>query len=256
MGRAWASPSARIAADYGIAIAKPQAIAIGQMRDLAGEVMNISIRDGSRAAIQAAADKAAAEMTRLVEETEGGMDFVWARLAVAPDGTLFVAEPGANRVVALPDEDGDGLERFLLDEEGHVAAFAEYGRDNARQCHDPLIVVEILGVDEDLERPAQFVLGTVIEHDIIDGDIQGMFGQRRLHLVGRSNEHLRAFQLFMQLHHIVFGLGFSRCRCRCNGSLPVLLRFTNLVANDLLVYACCHGSLLRIRLCAMFQNLP
>ena len=29
-------------------------------------------------------------------------------MAVAPDGTLFVAEPGENRVVALPDADGDG----------------------------------------------------------------------------------------------------------------------------------------------------
>ena len=29
-------------------------------------------------------------------------------MAVALDGTLFVAEPGANRVVALPDADGDG----------------------------------------------------------------------------------------------------------------------------------------------------
>lgn len=71
---AWGS-SAKIAADFGIAIAKPQAIAIGQMRDAAGEVMNVAIRDGSRAAIQAQADKAAALMTKLVAETEGGMAF-------------------------------------------------------------------------------------------------------------------------------------------------------------------------------------
>jgi multiple sugar transport system substrate-binding protein len=67
--------SARIAADFGIAIAKPQAIAIGQMRDAAGEVMNIAIRDGSRAAIQAQADKAAKVMSELVAKTEVGMDF-------------------------------------------------------------------------------------------------------------------------------------------------------------------------------------
>ena len=72
---AWGS-SAKIAADYGIAIAKPQTIAIGEMRDAAGEVMNVAIRDGSRAAIQAAADKAAALMNRLVEEKEAGMDFL------------------------------------------------------------------------------------------------------------------------------------------------------------------------------------
>ena len=71
---AWGS-SAQIAADYGIAIAKPQAIAIGQMRDAAGEVMNIAIRDGSRDAIQTAADGAAALMDKLVAETEQSMDF-------------------------------------------------------------------------------------------------------------------------------------------------------------------------------------
>lgn len=71
---AWGS-SAQIAADFGIAIAKPQAIAIGEMRDAAGEVMNIAIRVGSREAIQAEADKAAALMSKLVAETEQGMDF-------------------------------------------------------------------------------------------------------------------------------------------------------------------------------------
>ena len=71
----WGS-SAKHAADYGIAIAKPQAIAIGQMRDAAGEVMNIAIRNGDRAAIQAAADKAAEFMTALVAKTETGMDFI------------------------------------------------------------------------------------------------------------------------------------------------------------------------------------
>jgi multiple sugar transport system substrate-binding protein len=71
---AWGS-SAQIAADFGIAIAKPQAIAIGQMRDAAGEVMNVAIRDGSRAAIQAKADIAAALMNKLVKETEGAMNF-------------------------------------------------------------------------------------------------------------------------------------------------------------------------------------
>ena len=41
---AWGE-SAKIAADFGIAIAKPQAIAIGQMRDAAGEIVNVAIRD-------------------------------------------------------------------------------------------------------------------------------------------------------------------------------------------------------------------
>ena len=63
---AW-EKSAQIAADYGIAIAKPQAIAIGQIRDLAGEVMNIAIRDGRRSAIQAEADKAARKSMRSLQ---------------------------------------------------------------------------------------------------------------------------------------------------------------------------------------------
>jgi len=71
---AWGS-SAKIAADFGIAIAKPQAIAIGQMRDAAGEVMNVAIRDGSRAAIQAQADEAAQLFNELVKKTETGTDF-------------------------------------------------------------------------------------------------------------------------------------------------------------------------------------
>ena len=71
---AWGE-SAKIAADFGIAIAKPQAIAIGQMRDAAGEIANVAIRDGSRAAIEAEAKKQAAFMTKLVAETEAGMNF-------------------------------------------------------------------------------------------------------------------------------------------------------------------------------------
>ena len=71
---AWGK-SAQIAADFGIAIAKPQAIAIGQMRDAAGDVMNVAIRNGNRAAIQAEADKAAKLMSELVQKTERGMDF-------------------------------------------------------------------------------------------------------------------------------------------------------------------------------------
>ena len=62
-------------AEYGIAIAKPQAIAIGQMRDAAGEIMNVAIRDGSRAAIQAETDKQSAFMDELIEKTEKGIDF-------------------------------------------------------------------------------------------------------------------------------------------------------------------------------------
>ena len=67
--------SAQVAAEYGIAIAKPQAIAIGQMRDAAGEIMNVAVRVGTRAAIQAEADKQAKVMNALIEKTEKDIAF-------------------------------------------------------------------------------------------------------------------------------------------------------------------------------------
>ncbi len=54
-------------------------------------------------------------------------------MALADDGTLFVAEQGADRVVALPDRDGDGAadEHILVGEgydSAHSLAFADDGR--------------------------------------------------------------------------------------------------------------------------------
>ena len=53
-------------------------------------------------------------------------------MAVGPDGTLFVAEPGANRVVALPDHDGDGRADEIVEvgtdyDLAHSVAFTEDG---------------------------------------------------------------------------------------------------------------------------------
>lgn len=53
-------------------------------------------------------------------------------MATAPDGTLLVAERGADRVVALPDRDGDGRsdEKFVVGEgydRAHSLAFAPDG---------------------------------------------------------------------------------------------------------------------------------
>lgn len=67
--------SARIAADYGIAIAKPQAIAITEIRTAVGEVIITAIKGGSRAEVQAEADKQAAIVDKLLAETEKGIDF-------------------------------------------------------------------------------------------------------------------------------------------------------------------------------------
>ena len=71
---AWGA-SAKLAAEYGIAIAKPQAVAIGQMRDAAAAVALVAMKGGSRAEVQAEADKQAKVMTELVEKTEAGIPF-------------------------------------------------------------------------------------------------------------------------------------------------------------------------------------
>jgi len=54
-------------------------------------------------------------------------------LAVSPDGVLFVAERGADRVVALPDEDGDGSADEIVEvgtkfDGAHDVAFDAAGR--------------------------------------------------------------------------------------------------------------------------------
>ena len=70
----WGEAS-RIALDYGIAIAKPQTVAISEMRDAIGEAINVAIRDGSHAAVEAAAKKQAKVMNDLIAKTEKGIDF-------------------------------------------------------------------------------------------------------------------------------------------------------------------------------------
>jgi multiple sugar transport system substrate-binding protein len=67
--------SGRLALEYGIAIAKPQAVAISEMRDAIGEVVNVAIRDGSPEAIAAEAKTQATAMNALMAETEAGLDF-------------------------------------------------------------------------------------------------------------------------------------------------------------------------------------
>ena len=54
--------------------AKPQAMQL-VIRDLAGEVMNIAIRDGRRSAIQAEADKAAKKSMRSLQKRKKGWTF-------------------------------------------------------------------------------------------------------------------------------------------------------------------------------------
>ena len=87
----------------------------------------------------------------------------------------------------------------FLDQEGAVATLAEDRAHDARECHDPLEVVHVLRVDEDLEGPARLVRGALVEHDVVDGHVQRMLEQRRLDLVGRANQHVRALDALVHL---------------------------------------------------------
>ena len=74
-----------------------------------------------------------------------------------------------------------GLE--LLDHEGDVAAAAEHRRDHAGERHGPGVMLHVLGVDEDLERPA-----TAILHHVVDGDVDRVVAARPFDLVGATRQ--------------------------------------------------------------------
>ena len=95
--------SARLAAEYGIAIAKPQAIAIGQMRDAGAAVALKAMRGGTRAEVQAEADKQAKVMTELVEKTETGIPFSGATPSV------YKKMPESEQMAPIK---ADGLEKL------------------------------------------------------------------------------------------------------------------------------------------------
>jgi hypothetical protein len=58
----------------------------------------------------------------------------------------------------------------------------------------------------------EFVLGAGVEHDVVDGDVEGVFEQRRLDLVGAADQHFRALEALVHLDH--FGdAAVPGCRC-------------------------------------------
>ncbi|MNN47599.1 hypothetical protein D3C81_1620270 [compost metagenome] len=89
----------------------------------------------------------------------------------------------------------------LLDQEGAVAALAQHRGHDAGEGDDPLEVVHVLRVDEDLEGPALLVGRAGVEHHVVDGHVQRVLEQRRLDLVGRADQHLRTLQRLVHLHH-------------------------------------------------------
>src|SRR6185437_13797333 len=106
----------------------------------------------------------------------------------------------------------------LIHQERHVAALAEHRRNDPRQRDDPLEVIEVLRVDEDLEGPALLVFRALVQHDVVDGHVHRMIRDRRLDLVGRADEYLRTLDLLVHPDD--------------------LRRATVLVANDLLGRLC------------------
>src|SRR5690606_30473399 len=85
-----------------------------------------------------------------------------------------------HELAALLEVAAAGIEHAvqLFHQERDVAALAEHRRDDARQRHDPLEVVHVLRVDEDLEGAPELVLGAGIEHDVVDGDVKGVLRER------------------------------------------------------------------------------
>src|ERR1039457_2245779 len=55
----------------------------------------------------------------------------------------------------------------LVDQEGGIAALAKYRRNDPRQCDDPLEMIEILRIDEHLERTALFMRSALVQHDVV-----------------------------------------------------------------------------------------
>lgn len=72
---AWGEAS-KLAVQYGRAMAKPPAIAINQVREAAGKIIDVAIRDGSREAIEAEALRQAAIVDDLIATTEAGSGFI------------------------------------------------------------------------------------------------------------------------------------------------------------------------------------
>ena len=134
----------------------------------------------------------------------------------------------------------DGFEFF--DDEGDVAAFAEDGGEDAGERDDPLEVVHVLRVDEDLEGAALLVLGAGVEHDVVDGDVERVLEQRGFDLEGGADQRLGALQALVHLddfsHRRFFRLldgGGLR------GGHGLVFGFDDLVALDLLFDLDRHG---------------
>ncbi len=67
------------------------------------------------------------------------------------------------------------------------------------------------------------MVGPLVEHHIVDGDVEGMLRERSLDLVGVAHQMIRALQLLMHLDHIGEGVFLRQLLHRLfNGSLLFL----------------------------------
>lgn len=117
----------------------------------------------------------------------------------------------------------------FLNQEGDVTALAEDGGNDSGQRHDPHEMLHVLGVDEDLEGTAVFILGAGVDNDIVDGDVHGMIGVRRFDLVGAALKDIVALQ---QRRYVVYLLLFLR----------LVLRLLDVITGDFLFNLDAHIS--------------
>src|ERR1700676_3199631 len=61
----------------------------------------------------------------------------------------------------------------FVDQKRRIAALAKYRGNDPGKRDDPLEGIEILRVDEYLERPALPVRRALVEHDVVDGEVHG-----------------------------------------------------------------------------------
>ncbi|MDE2089124.1 MAG: adenosylcobalamin-dependent ribonucleoside-diphosphate reductase [Gammaproteobacteria bacterium] len=83
----------------------------------------------------------------------------------------------------------------------------------------------------DIQAAAQLVFGAGVQHHVVEGHVERVLGQRRLDLVGGTEQHLGPLQLLVHLHDA----GLSRLG-------PGLVRFHHFIFDDLHVDLDGHGS--------------
>src|SRR6185437_14012164 len=116
-----------------------------------------------------------------------------------------------------------------------------------------LEMIHVLRVDEDLEGAVHLEFCALVQHDVVDRDVQRVLEQRRFDLVGRPVQDCRTLELLVHLDDLESGCGGRRglrgFHARFRRGLGLVAE--HLVALDLLVDAYGHG----VRSCGEFLSL-